>query len=173
MAFENERELEAYIREIIYKHVTAEHPNIYPLDNKKAVDILICKDSPEPALFFIETKFHKLNHGRLGFGSGNGGGFQPEIVRRKSEYFERNLRWVLASEMHEPDKLLFVSSETIRQYVAGGNVGEKFNNIQSKIFQTESMLSELQFIHELTTWLGVFSAQQNAAADVANRRGRA
>lgn len=170
MAFESERELEAYIRKIIDKHVTFEHPNIYALENKKAVDILICKDGPEPALFFIETKFHKINHGRLGFGSRNGGGFQPEIVRRKPEYFERNLRWVLASEKHEPEKVLFIPSDIIRQYVSGSDVGDKFNNIQPAIFQKEPMLSETQFIQELTEWLGVTSAK-NATSHTTKRLG--
>jgi len=90
--FGDEREFEAHIRALVTTHITSANPDIYPLKNKKAVDILICKDSPPPELFFIETKYHQVKHGRLGFGGRKGGGFQPEIVLRKPAYFESNLR---------------------------------------------------------------------------------
>jgi len=102
-------------------------------------------------LFFIEVKFHKQNHGRLGFGSGKGGGFQPEIVRRRPTYFENNLRWVISSD--DCDGIIFATSEDIRSYVAGGVIGEKFNNIQNRIFRDASMLTEDEFIESLKDWL--------------------
>lgn len=154
MAYESESKFEAYIRQLIQEHVTKLDPRIYALQNKKAVDILVCKDTPQPQLFFIEVKYHKSNHGRLGFGSSKGGGFQPEIVSQKPAYFESNLRWALASESHEPEKVLFLSSEVLRQYVSGGKVGEKFNNIQAKVFREQPWLSEQEFIRELQLWLG-------------------
>jgi len=110
--FDSERELELYIRALINDYVTSIDPAVYALKNKKAVDILICRDSPLPELFFIEVKFDKVAHGRLGFGGSKGGGFQPEIVSRKPTYFEKNLRWVLASDDIEVGKVLFVPSDT-------------------------------------------------------------
>ena len=81
MKFKNETEFEHYLRQLIADRITAQYPHIYALDNKKAVDILICRDSPlSSALYFLEVKYHKKSHGRLGFGSRNGGEFQPEIV---------------------------------------------------------------------------------------------
>ena len=77
--FGSELEFESYIRDLIARHITASHPEIYALKNKKAVDILICRDGRVPALFFIEVKYHQSNHGRLGFGSKGGGGFQNEL----------------------------------------------------------------------------------------------
>jgi len=165
MKHEGEREFEAHVRGLIAKHITKETPSVYALKNKKAVDILICKDEPEPVLFFIEVKYHKNNHGRLGFGSRKGGGFQPEIMSKKPAYFERNLRWVLASKEHEPGKIIFLSSEVIRNYISGGKVGEKFNNIQKRIFREAHWLSEDEFIQELRSWLGVQNAKQSAPAD--------
>ena len=153
MNFANEAELEAHVRMLIAKYITAKHNGIYVLDNKKAVDILICRDEPQPDLFFLEVKYHKRSHGRLGFGSSSGGGFQPEIVSKKPIYFESNLRWVIASEEHPENGIIFVSSEVIRKYVAGGQVGDKFNNIQTKIFREVSGYGNQEFIAELSKWL--------------------
>lgn len=155
MNFGNEAELETHIRRLIGEYVTAVDPTVYALKNKKAVDILLCKDAPIPELFFIEVKYHQSKHGRLGFGGAKGGGFQPEIVSRKPFYFEKNLRWVLASEEHEPGKVLFITSDVVRKYLAGGKVGEKFNNFQRKIFREECWLDEQQFIRAIQLWLGV------------------
>jgi len=152
--FASEREFEAHIRDLVATHITPCNPTIYPLKNKKAVDILICKDSLVPELFFIEVKYHQAKHGRLGFGGSKGGGFQPEIVKRMPAYFERNLRWVLASEDHEPGKVLFIDSSVVRKYLAGGAVSEKFNNFQKRIFREGTWLSEQQLVHELRCWLG-------------------
>src|SRR5262249_25800011 len=100
MTHTTESEFEAHVRELIRRHATAHDPAFHALRNKKAVDIIICKDSPPPQLFFLEIKFHRDHHGRLGFGGSKGGGFQPEIVGSRPAYFETHLRWILASESH-------------------------------------------------------------------------
>jgi hypothetical protein len=169
LTYRNESEFEAYLRSLIAEHITKAAPSIYALRNKKAVDILICKDAPKPELFFIEAKYHQTNHGRLGFGSGKGGGFQPEIVSTKPTYFESNLRWVLASEKHEPGKVLFLSSEEVRKYLSGGKVAEKFNNFQKKIFREECWLSESEFVEQLSHWLGAKAAQPIIPPDLARQ----
>lgn len=153
MNFASEAEFEEYIRKLIADEITAKNSSIYALENKKAVDILICRDAPKPDLFFIEVKYHKSSHGRLGFGSSSGVGFQPEIVSRKPAYFESNLRWAIASEAHPENGIIFVSSEVIRKYVSGGEIGQKFNNIQAKIFREVAGLDEQGFISELSTWV--------------------
>ena len=91
MVFESEIHFERYIRTLIEEHICKYDPSIELLKSKKAVDILICKNRPTPELFFIEVKHFIKNHGRLGFGSRKGGGFQPEILSRRPEYFEKNL----------------------------------------------------------------------------------
>lgn len=153
MNFASEAEFEAYIRKLISDEITAKNRSIYALENKKAVDILMCRDAPEPDIFFIEVKYHKKAHGRLGFGSSSGGGFQPEIVSRKPTYFESNLRWAIASEAHPENGIIFVPSDVIRKYVSGGEVGQKFNNIQAKIFREVSGFDEQGFISELIKWV--------------------
>lgn len=153
MVFVNELELENYIRKLIDKHVTKEFPHIYALKNKKAVDILICRDGEFPDLFFLEVKYHQASHGRLGFGSREGGGFQPEIVMRKPNYFESHLRWIVASAEYPDQGVLFVPSETIRRYVSGGEIGEKFNNIQERIFRENTGMQPDQLVDALRAWL--------------------
>jgi hypothetical protein len=170
VAYKSERELEARIRSLILEHITTRNPTVYTLKNKKAVDILICQDGPKPELFFIEVKYHQTKHGRLGFGGSKGGGFQPEIVSRKPAYFEKNLRWVLACEEHEANEVLFLTSEIVREYLAGGVVAEKFNNFQKKIFKEQAWLNEQQFVEQLQLWLGVTAAEQSLNTDGQKRR---
>ncbi len=153
MKFTNEKKFEEHVRRIIAENITAKYNDIYALDNKKAGDILICRDKPKPALFFLEVKYHKSSHGRLGFGGSSGIGFQPEILSKKPIYFESNLRWVIASEEHTETGIIFVPSEVIRKYVSGGTVGNKFNNIQAKIFHEVSGYGEQEFVAELSEWL--------------------
>ena len=153
-AFQNERAFEIYVRNIIQEHIVNQHADFMLLENKKAVDILICRNEPKPAVFFLEVKYHQNSHGRLGFGSSKGVGFQPEIVDRKPDYFEKNLRWVIGhADTHEKG-ILFVPSSTIREFLSGGAVGQKFNNIQKRIFSSDlQRLDEAQFIEALEEWL--------------------
>lgn len=153
VTFANESEFEAYVRELIRSRITAHDPQTYALDSKKAVDILICRDGPNPQLYFLEIKFHRASHGRLGFGGGAGRGFQPELLTRRPAYFDLNLRWVLASELHEPDKVLFLDSSDVCEYVSGGAIGQKFNNFQQRIWREASWLTHDQFADELALWL--------------------
>ena len=159
MTYQTESEFETHIRRLIKNRVTKSDPAVYTLKSKKAVDIIVCRDTPSPELFFIEVKFHKPNHGRLGFGHAKGGGFQPEIMNRRTAYFEENLRWVLASESHQRGKVLFLTSETLRKYISDGKVEQKFNNIKVRVFREEPGLTLDQFGHKLRHWLGVEDAE--------------
>ena len=95
MTFATEQILESHLRHLIAAQITTNHPHIYALDNKKAVDIVICRDGNPMAVFFIEVKLYQQTHGRLGIGTGAGGGYQPEIIVRNPDYFETHLRWVI------------------------------------------------------------------------------
>lgn len=153
MPFQTEAELEKYIRGLIKNHVTKKDKNIYALKNKKAVDIIICRNGSKPALFFIEVKYYRKAHYRLGFGSRKGGGFQPEIVSKKPGYFEKKLRWIMASEEQPNSGILFLDSKTIRKYISGGVVAKKYNNIQRRIFTEVAGFKKEQLINELEKWL--------------------
>lgn len=151
MSFTSEKEFEAYIRQLVNQHITTGNPDIFALTNKKAVDIVICKNGKVPHIFFIEAKFHVDSHGRLGFGSSKGNGFQPEILLKRPHYFENNLRWVIGAEF--TNKIFFLNNETMLKYLSGGAIGEKFNNIQKRIFKTEQGLTESEFVDELKKWI--------------------
>lgn len=97
MDFINEAAFENFVRREVIDNALPS--NLYQLFNfKKAVDILIAYNGPAAKLFFIEIKYHKLNHGRLGFGQGQGLGFQPEVLSLRPKYFEENMRWILGKE---------------------------------------------------------------------------
>ncbi|MEZ9601121.1 hypothetical protein AB4232_20170 [Vibrio sp. 10N.286.46.A8] len=151
--FDNESKFESYLRELIETKICSKYKDLVLFENKKAVDILICRNGENPSLFFIEVKYHKKSHGRLGFGSSSGAGFQPEIIARSPDYFESNLRWIIAGEGREDSGIIFVSSSVIRNYLSGGAVGQKFNNIQQKIFREVGGFTEDTLVSELESWL--------------------
>lgn len=121
------------------------------MKNKKAVDIILCKNGRKPALYFIEIKYHKSSHGRLGTGHGKGGAIQPEILKYQPDYFKNNMRWILGSE--NKDGFWIMDNMTISSYIAGKEIGEKYNNIQTRIFDDSKSLSETKLIQSLRSWL--------------------
>jgi len=144
----SETDFEKHLRKDI---VSFSIPNDYILFNsKKAVDILIAKNGDIPRLFFIEVKYHKNSHGRMGIGQGKGGGFQPEILQTKTDYFEQNLIWILGNE--DSEEYWLCNNETIRKYVNNGFIGEKYNGIQLKIFKEENSISKETIIKKLENW---------------------
>lgn len=151
MPFQNEREFEAHIRQLITKKVLPYDENLVMIRNKKAVDILICGNGKRPALYFIEIKYHLTRHGRLGTGHGKGGGIQPEILQLQPDYFKKQMRWVLGSENHEG--YWMVTNKVLMDYIAGSVIGEKYNNIQTRLFKDLPPFTERGFIKELKNWL--------------------
>lgn len=151
MVFISEREFEAHIRDLLIKKVLPLDRSLVMIRNKKAVDILICRNGKKPALFFLEIKYHKNNHGRLGTGHGKGGGIQPEILQLQPDYFKKQMRWILGTEDKEGYWIL--SNKEMMQYIANGTIGEKYNNIQMKLFREKVSFSERQFINALKEWL--------------------
>ena len=146
----NESDFENHLR-IDILPTALPNKNYKLFDSKKAVDILISKDGVNPKLFFIEVKYHKANHGRLGFGHAKGKGFQPEILKRKVDYFENNLRWVLGSE--DSEQYWFVDNTILRNYLNNGSVGEKYNGIRKELFTNFPSLSKAKLIIEISNWL--------------------
>ncbi len=146
----NESDFENHIRQIIIPLLSfSESYKIF--DFKKAVDILIARNGAKPKLFFIEIKYHKKSHGRLGFGHGGGKGFQPEVLKERIDYFEDNLRWILGHE--DSEEYWFADNETIREYLNGDRVAEKYNGIKTNIFNKITPKSKKELILELNQWL--------------------
>ncbi|MXY51775.1 MAG: hypothetical protein F4Y86_04490 [Gammaproteobacteria bacterium] len=120
MTFPDERAFETHLRNIIASDITSETPKVYALDHKTIGDIVIARDGASPALFFLEVKYFQSSKGRLGVGTGAGGGIQPEILKRGPAYLETHLRWAFASDHHNPDEYWLATSDVVRQFIAGG-----------------------------------------------------
>jgi hypothetical protein len=124
--FKNEADFEDYLRTIIKDNVVKiSNSNLKILKNRGIADIVICRHGKYPSVFFIECKFHKIKHGRIGFGSAKSSGIQPEILSNELVYFESNLRWAIAHEDNEG--VVFEPSSFIKDHVSGGSVEEKYN----------------------------------------------
>tara|TARA_R110002167_G_scaffold334025_2_gene541141 strand:- start:941 stop:1405 length:465 start_codon:yes stop_codon:yes gene_type:complete len=146
-----EIQFESHIRQDILFEVLANKSTFKLFNFKKAVDVLIAKNGEKPKLYFIEIKYHKKNHGRLGFGQGKGAGFQPEVLKDKTTYFENNLRWILGHE--DSEQYWFADNNTIRQYLNGDKVGEKHNGIKLKFFNDIKPISKSELVKKLNIWL--------------------
>ncbi|OYX16252.1 MAG: hypothetical protein B7Z16_11825 [Algoriphagus sp. 32-45-6] len=147
----NETAFENHIRIDILIDIISENENYKLFNFKKAVDVLIAKNGLNPELYFIEIKYHKKNHGRLGFGHGKGGGFQPELLKDKTDYFENNLRWILGNE--DSEEYWFVDNSIVRNYLNGDSVGEKYNGIKTKFFKEVKSIKKEELINKIKGWL--------------------
>jgi hypothetical protein len=146
----SEKDFEKEVSDIIKGDILVVNKNLLLLDNKKSVDILVCRNGTNSKLFFIEIKYHKINHGRLGFGHEKGAGFQPELLMRRPDYFESNLRWIIGSE--ESDSFFLLDNEQILNYIQGGKIDTKFNGLQKKLFKEIEKLDRAQLGMRLLYW---------------------
>jgi hypothetical protein len=146
-----ESEFENHIRLEFLFPIVEENPDLKLFNFKKAVDILIAKNGNNPKLFFIEIKYHKKSNGRLGFGQGKGAGFQPEVLKDQTDYFENNMRWILGHE--DSEDYWIMDNKTLRQYLNANVVGEKYNGIRTKLFKEFPSMNKAQLFSELNQWL--------------------
>ncbi len=146
-----ENEFEIYIRNLLQIEIVNKHNDFILLENKKAVDIILARNSNPPQLYFFEIKFK--THHRMGFGSKGGKGFQPEILTKRIDYFENNLRWIIGNQ--DLEKSLFLTNSEVRNYIMGGSIGLKHNNFIPSIFKKENCHDCNSLINEIKIWLGV------------------
>lgn len=149
----NESDFERHIRYDILNNMISNNLNYRLFNFKKAVDILIARNNLNPTLFFIEIKYHKINHRRLGFGHEKGGGFQPEVLKNNIDYFETNLRWILGHELS--NEYWFVDNAILRKYLNGNSVGEKYNGIKPIFFKEVRGYSKYELEELISNWIGV------------------
>lgn len=154
MPFQNEREFEDHIRMLITNYILRLDTTLILLDNKKTVDIMLCRNGRKPALYFLEIKYHKKSNRRLSTGHGNGGGFQPELLSKQPDYFKKNMRWILGNENSNMFWLL-TNSEVAQNLSGKDGIGEKYNNIKGSIFNTFTPVSEMDLVISLKEWLNI------------------
>ncbi len=154
MAFSSESDFEDHIRELIEIHVLPHVDGLQILGGKKGVDLCLFRNNIKPAIFFIEVKYFNKskNHSMVAFGSGDGSGFQPAVLRQRPAYLESNLRWVLGSAASE-NNYYFLSSSAISRHLSGKNVGFKQNGFNRTIFSKNIGLQQEAFIIDLINWL--------------------
>lgn len=151
--FVNERDFEGHLRNIIDSRITSEFPNVYALEHKTIGDIVISRDGPSPALFFLEVKYFQPSNNRIGIGNQSGGGIQPEILERRPAYLETHLRWVFASDSHGGNGYWLATSDVVRKFIVGSDIGRKQNNIQPRLLRDHPSIDETQLVQELKRWL--------------------
>lgn len=153
MIFSSEQHFEDHLRLLLKTAITNTHPHIYALQYRTVGDIVICRDGGHPAIFFLEVKYFQKSKGRLGLGSAQGKGIQPEFLQKKPQILESNLKWILGSDSHGDGVYWLIASETIREYASGGVIGNKQNNIQEAFFREQPSLTKIELQNELLRWL--------------------
>ncbi|MDR1105990.1 MAG: hypothetical protein LBL44_06510 [Treponema sp.] len=149
-----EKDFENHIREIIKNKIICSKNDFMLLDSKDITDIIICRNINIPKIFFIEVKHYSDKKGRIGFGYGDGSGFQPEILRKRPKYFEDSFIWIFQKE--NDDKYYVLNNDDCLNYISGGSIGEvggKQNNFQLKLFDDIKPMNENDFLKWLENWL--------------------
>lgn len=125
------------------------------LDSKNVSDILVARqDKKSPLLVFLEVKYRKRNHGRIGFGGRKGSGFQPEILLQRPDYLERNMKWIIGNE--KLNKCLILDNNQVREHCAGGAISRtKQNNFANGIFKSlgSLQLDTSDVPNEIVKWV--------------------
>jgi hypothetical protein len=121
------------------------------LESKDVVDIIICRNARPQKLFFIEVKHYAGSNGRINFGNDKGKGFQPEILEKELDYFEKNLIWVFQNE--SDSNYYILTNKDCRKYYSGGFKGIKQNNFQRKLFDEIPPKNKTEFKKWIGDWL--------------------
>lgn len=131
MKFNNEEEFRRWIVAELPKYLGQEWT---VLQGKNVSDIVMCWNSEiRPLIMFIEAKYHKAKHGRIGFGGGKGKGYQTELLLKKPLYTEKYLRWIVADQ--DSEQCLLFDNDDVRNNCAKQIRAGKHNNFTSGLFK--------------------------------------
>ena len=144
MVFTKEKSLEDYWRRLITENLSGDS-RFTVFESKSLSDLIISRDGDQPVSFFFEFKIYLPQNPSKRMCITEG--FQQEILRRKSEYFEKYMRWILCNDIEDSNKYLLAENDVMRksENLRGGRMGEKGEktvNISPKIFLNEELLSE-------------------------------
>ena len=146
MKFGSECEFEAHVRKLLVSEVATPHSGLTILEYRGITDIVICREIPSPAVFFIELKYAK---DMIGVAEG----IQSEILLKRPRYMDNHLMWLIGSQEYEGE-FWFLNSEDLRKYVSNINI-QKENNISRRILRHrgEYRGGEAYLIDRLIKWL--------------------
>jgi hypothetical protein len=131
MKFNNEEEFRQWVAAELPKHLGQRWTVLH---GKNVSDIVLCRDDDtQPLILFVEVKYHKTSHGRIGFGNASGRGYQTEILLKRPFYLERYLRWLVTDQ--DSEQCLFFSNDDVRNNCAGEIKEGKQNNFTSGLFE--------------------------------------
>ena len=135
--FLNEDQFRDWVQSALQALLEPQGNSYLVLRSKNVSDIIVCKNRPVgPLALFIEVKYAKGSSRRIGVGDANGGGFQPEILIRKPDYFERYTQWLVASEA---GVAVLVGCDVLRRHAVGSVFAKgKQNNIRPTVFDAEN-----------------------------------
>ncbi len=150
MPFQSETALENHIR-LLIQNSLINNDNLNCLNSKSIVDITICRNEPRKSAFFIEAKLYKPGNNRIGIGNRIGCGIQTDILFNRPDFFESNLRWILAK--NDSDGYLFLNNSQIMEFVANGIQYGQQNNIQPIIFNHFDLQDDNQILQNILEWL--------------------
>ena len=153
MTENKEIDFENHIRKIIKDKIICKKNDYTLLDSKDVTDLIICRNTNTPKIFFIEVKYYSPTKriGGVGFGDGEGKGFQPEILTKRPKYFENNLIWVFGQ--NDDDNYYILSNNDCLKYIMGEKICAKQNNFQRKLFDDIKPLNENDFLKWIENWL--------------------
>ncbi|MGV3660820.1 MAG: hypothetical protein ACO1TE_11570 [Prosthecobacter sp.] len=130
MPFDGEDSFRRWLCEELHKGLA---PSCRVLKGKNIADIIVSyEDAEDPRLIFLEVKYHKAFHGRIGIGNQAGTGYQIEYLINRIAYLEKYLLWVVGDELS--DSSLILTNDEVRTLAAKGIRVGKTNNFKHKIF---------------------------------------
>lgn len=130
MKFNNEEEFRQWIVTELPNHLSQRW---IVLHGKNVSDIVLCQeDDTQPLILFVEVKYHKTSHGRIGLGNASGKGYQTEILLKRPLYLERYLRWLVTDQ--DSEQCLLFTSDDVRKNCAREIKEGKQNNFISGLF---------------------------------------
>ncbi len=136
MKFENE---EKFRRWIVAELPTFLNESWIVIFGKNISDIVLCWNNIDnPLLLFIEVKYHKSSHGRIGFGDGKGLGYQTELLLKSPAYTERYMRWIIGDQ--DSCKCLLFENNDVRENCAGEIKTGKQNNFTNGLFKKNASI---------------------------------
>jgi hypothetical protein len=163
MTFNNEEEYRQWIATELPNHLGQEWTILY---GKNVSDIVLCLDSDtQPLILFVEVKYHKTSHGRIGFGNAAGKGYQTEILLKRPIYLERYLRWLITDQ--DSEQSLLFTNEDVRNNCAGEIKEGKQNNFTNQLFKkNKTRCFKLEDApQQIAKWVKGEQSQRVAAQD--------
>ena len=140
MIFSSEKDFENHIRELLESEVAMPHCGFTILKGSGIADIIICRENPHQAVFFIEVKYAREADAII-----VSKGIQSEVLFGNLPYINDHFMWLVGSNNHDGQYWLLDSS-ALTEFITGTN------NISLNIFLHGGLTTE-KLANRLRKWL--------------------